>query len=192
MPAYVHTGCRPPRPYQDFTLFYQVCHFFIFTEKLNRDPDKDGPVNIWKFPGMEDNMICISGDKGDAAQLLGLPTILFDDREENLVDVVRKGSAHNLGVLVRRGDAAHRPVQPRLRRFVINDPHDWVYWSFKFSQLWPTADILDLPPQRHLEAHPEITDAAVRCHKLQIDNTQPTEDICRHPHFTQGDQLVKH
>ena len=71
---------------------------------------------------MEPNMVCISGDKGDAAQLLGLPMILFDDREDNLVDVVNKGSKHNVGVVVRRGDAQFKRVHRRNQHLVINNP----------------------------------------------------------------------
>ena len=65
---------------------YQVVKFFIFTEKLT----SRGPVDVYKLPGMEDNMICISGDKGDAAKLLGLPVMLFDDKAENLDVIIRK------------------------------------------------------------------------------------------------------
>ena len=86
---------------------------FIFTEKIGRDPDKDGPVKVWRNRGMEFNMVCISGDKGDAAQLLGLPLIIFDDKEDNIVDVVNKGTRSNLGVVVRRGDAIQSHVHYR-------------------------------------------------------------------------------
>ena len=77
-----------------------------------------------------------------------------------------------------------------MQRCVINDPHHWVYWSFKFSQLWPRADILDLPLRRHLEAYPEITDAAERSHHLQVDNTQPTEDLFAYRRSEYCDSLV--
>ena len=83
---------------------------------------------------MESNMVCISGDKGDAAQLLGLPLILCDDRAENLDDVRRKGSDENVGVLVRKGDAVWKSVPWRYEHLVINDAHDWVYWSWQFAR----------------------------------------------------------
>ena len=75
---------------QSWSVFYQIADLLIYTEALNRDPDKDGPGTIWRYHGMDSNMICIDGDKGDAAQLLGLPLILFDDREDNILDVVNK------------------------------------------------------------------------------------------------------
>merc|ERR1712026_270649 len=96
--------------------------------------------------------------------------LIFDDREENLIDVVKKGTVHNMGVLVRKGEAARKRVQPWMRRFVINDPHHWVYWSYRFAQQWPRADILDLPLGRDLSTS----------QPLQIDNTQPTEDLFAH------------
>ena len=60
--------------------------FFILTEKMGNKK----PVAIYRLPGMRDDMVCISGDKGDASQLLGLPLILFDDKVDNLDDVIRK------------------------------------------------------------------------------------------------------
>ena len=130
---------------------------------------------------MDDNMICISGDKGDAAQLLALPMIIFDDREENLVDVVNKGTARNLGILVRKGGAAHRPVPPRMQRFVIKNPHHWVYWCYKFAQQWPRADLLGHPPRRDLSTS----------HHLQIDNTQPTENLFAYRRSEYCESLVR-
>ena len=146
-------------------MFYQVADLFIFTEMLNRDPDKDGPVDIWRHQGMDYNMICISGDKGDAAQLLGLPTLLFDDREENLADVVNKGSAQNAGILVRKGEARDKRVHPWNRRLVINDPHDWVYRSWQFARRFPQPLSLDGRPCRHYEA-----DAHTRSQPFHISN----------------------
>ena len=128
----VRQGYEPKTSFQRCTIFYQVADLFIFTEAIGRDPDKHGPVDVWRYDGMEPNMVCISGDKGDAAQLLGLPMILFDDREDNLVDVVNKGSKYNVGVVVRRGDAQFKLVHRRNEHLVINNPHDWVYWSWRF------------------------------------------------------------
>ena len=95
----------------------------VFTEKIGNEE----PVEIYRLPGMGNNMICINGDAGDAAQLLGLPLILFDDREDNLDDVQREGSKENVGVLVRRGDAIWKSVNRKYDHLVINNPHDWVY-----------------------------------------------------------------
>ena len=122
---------------------------------------------------MEDNMVCIDGDKGDAAQLLGLPLILFDDREDNIVDIVNKGHERNVGVVVRRGDSSHRRVHPRNRHLVINNPHDWVYWSWRFARLFPQPEFIEGPPDRHLEADPET-----RSQPFHIDNTARRAATC--------------
>ena len=67
----VRQGYEPRTLFQRCTIFYQVADLLIFTEGMGRDPDRDGPVDVWRYDGMEPNMVCISGDKGDAAQLLG-------------------------------------------------------------------------------------------------------------------------
>ena len=72
-----------------------------------------------ELDGMDSSRVCISGDKGGAVQLLGLPLILFDDREDNIVDVINKGTVHNAGVVVRRGKASHRWTHPRNARLVL-------------------------------------------------------------------------
>ena len=87
-----------PKVYAEF---FHIADFFIFTEVVGNKE----PITVYRLPGMKDNMVCISGDKGDAAQLLGLPTILFDGRDDNLDDVLTKGHRENVGVLVRRGSA---------------------------------------------------------------------------------------
>ena len=61
--GHVRQGQTPSEPYCRFTLFYQIADLFIFTEMLNRDPDKDGPVDVWRYDGMDYNMVCISGDR---------------------------------------------------------------------------------------------------------------------------------
>ena len=117
-------------------------------------------------------MICLDGDKGDAARLLGLPLILFDDKEQNLTDVIHKGHAKNVGVVVRRGEAAGRRVHPWNRSMVINHPHSWVYWCWRFARLFPQPEPIEGPPRRHLEASPEE-----RSQPLHISNTLPVEKL---------------
>ena len=69
---------------------------------------------------------------GDVAALLGLPLLLFDDRERNLDDIIKKGVAGCEGVLVRRGDASQREVRRDWRSRVINDPEDWIHQGLGF------------------------------------------------------------
>lgn len=118
---------------------YKCADFLTYTEKIGRDPDRDGAIRVWRYPGMESHMICIDGDKGDAAQLLGLPLILFDDKEDNLTDIVDKGHSRNVGVVVRRGEAVNRKVYRRNRAMEINHPHSWVYWCWRFAGLFPQS-----------------------------------------------------
>ena len=131
-------------------------------------------------------MVCINGDKGDAAQPLGLPLILFDDREDNIVDVVNKGTKHNVGVVVRKGEVSHRHVHHRNKHLVINSPHDWVYWSWRFARLFPQQLPLDGPPNRHLEA-----DLETRSQPFHISNTEPTCNIFRYRRSPYAESLVK-
>lgn len=58
--------------------------------------------------------IAIRGDKGQAAELLGKPALLFDDKEHN-VDLVRSRSSHRNkldGVVVRMGRKCRYNVAP--------------------------------------------------------------------------------
>ena len=171
----------------DQTVFYRCADFLIYTEKINRDPDRDGPVSIWRYPEMESHMICINGDKGDAAQLLGLPMILFDDKEENLTDIIDKGHRQNVGVVVRRGEAVNRRIKRRNNRsMVINDPHAWVYWSWRFARLFPQPQDIEGPPKRRLEAGP-----AERSQRLHINNQLPTENLFQYRRSERVENLVR-
>ena len=135
---------------------------------------------------MGHNMVCISGDKGGAAQLLGLPTILFDDKEENLVDVVNKGTAQNVGVLVRRGDAQSRRVRPRNRHLVVNDPHDWVWWCWQFARMFPQPADPPMLPQNHSEF-----DTHTRSQPFRVNNQTPTQDIFRYQRGRYSEYLME-
>ena len=135
---------------------------------------------------MDDNMICISGDKGDAAQLLGLPLILFDDKEDNLTDVIDKGHIRNVGVVVRRGEAMFRRVKPHNWPMVINDPHAWVYWCWRFARLFPQPEPLDGPPKRHLEAGPDEISQP-----LHINNQLPIEDLFRYTRSEYVESIIR-
>ena len=64
-----------PHEFIVYANFADLVDFMIFTEEINYR----GAVAVYRLEGMSNNMICITGDKGDAAQLLGLPTLLIDD-----------------------------------------------------------------------------------------------------------------
>ena len=96
-----------------------------------------GPVRVFRLDGMPANTICINGDKGDVAALTGLPMLLFDDREENLDDVLKKGISGCEGVLVRRGSASQRRVPRRWREHLINDSQQWIHRGIRFVEQFP-------------------------------------------------------
>ena len=48
---------------QDYSAFYRFSDLLIFTKSIGRDPDRHGPGSIWRYQGMDLNMVCIDGDK---------------------------------------------------------------------------------------------------------------------------------
>ena len=99
---------------------------------------------------------------------------------------MKKGSKHNVGVVVRRGDAHFRHVQRRNEHLVINDPHDWVYWSWQFARRFPQPSSLDGRPCRHCEA-----DAHTRLQPFHISNQIPTENIMMYTRSAYVESLVR-
>ena len=122
---------------------------------------------------------------GDAARLLGLPLILFDDKEKNLTDTIHKGHVRNVGVVVRRGDATHRRVHPRNQHMVINHPHSWVYWSWRFARLFPQPEPIEGPPTQCLEA-----DLLERSQPLHINNSLPVENLFQYQRAPNSENLA--
>ena len=119
---------------KEWHLAAQAADIYLYTEAIHHE----GPVCVYQVDGMPSNAICIDGDKGDVAALLGLPVLLFDDRERNLDDIIKKGVAGCEGVLVRRGDASQREVRRDWRSRVINDPEDWIHQALGFiKRMWP-------------------------------------------------------
>ena len=119
---------------KEWHLAARAADIYLYTEAIHHE----GPVCVYQVDGMPSNAICIDGDKGDVAALLGLPVLLFDDRERNLDDIIKKGVAGCEGVLVRRGDASQREVRRDWRSRVINDPEDWIHQALGFiKRMWP-------------------------------------------------------
>ena len=86
--------------------------------------------------GYEPNSIVgMTGDKGQAAYLLGRPVILFDDKEENVSQVL-SASNFNAGCVVRIGSLAGRRVccntlaQPQVSR----NPLEWCDMAKRFHE----------------------------------------------------------
>ena len=66
----------------------------------------------------------------------------------------------------------HR-VSRENRHLVINDPHDWVYWSWQFARRFPQPEPLD---DRPLREHGEA-DTYTRQQPFDISNLIPTENV---------------
>ena len=68
---------------------------------------------------MRADFIALSnGDKGDAARLVNLPVLLFDDKKENIIEVERKGPVGSKGILVSR-------YRQRYRHTIWPPPTKW-------------------------------------------------------------------
>lgn len=96
-------------------------------------------------------IIGVSGDKGQAASLLGKPAILFDDKEENIRQVLQ-ADERNAGCLVRVGSNASRPIRwsaftPFWTAYappsVSMDPAAWCELSVKFRNKTARAAALE-------------------------------------------------
>ena len=85
-------------------------------------------VDVYREPWMGPKSVGVKGDKGQVASLLRSPTILFDDKEEN-VDLLRARSTVDCtldGFIVRRGRKAHDPVAHGYEDLDLNNCNDWV------------------------------------------------------------------
>ena len=80
-------------------------------------------------------IIGMTGDKGQAASLLGKPAILFDDKEDNVLQVLQ-ADTRNEGCVVRIGSrATHRVKNYDSERFhVSSNPSEWFDMSKRFHE----------------------------------------------------------
>ena len=62
----------------------------------------------------------VDGDKRQACELIGLPVMLFDDKEKNVKQTEKSGGC---GCIVRRGRKSKHGVLDGF--FVSNDPKEW-------------------------------------------------------------------
>ena len=99
-------GTKRWRELLQYESLYQFCSLtdgVLITRYLERDPRINPCLYIshptrtpFHFLSLE------NGDKGDCAQVLRVPCLLFDDKRDNLQQVRAKGSAGSNGVLVTR------------------------------------------------------------------------------------------
>ena len=83
-------------------------------------------VDVYREEWMLPNCIGFRGDKGQVARLIGLPALLFDDKEE-VIDLLRRRSTPEVpldGIVVRRGRKSEWGVAPGYQ--VANDPATWL------------------------------------------------------------------
>ena len=123
------------------------CIFTDYREGYHRD------VDVYREPWMGPRCVGIRGDKGQVADLMRKPVLLFDDNEEN-IDLLRLRSSPNVpldGVLVRRGRNAHRPVPPGY--LCENDPREWVQICRRFGSAY-SSDVTGDGPRMLHEARP--------------------------------------
>ena len=87
----------------DYAPFVEQCDGVIFTDQ-KQNHDADQTVNFYNNQWMPSTCIGADGDKGQVAQLLSKPTILFDDQEDNIDTHRTRAFEHCplLGYLVRR------------------------------------------------------------------------------------------
>ena len=106
------------------------CDGYIFTDHR---AGFYGNVDVYRDPWMPLNCIGVRGDKGQAADLLKKPVLLFDDGEENIdrMRIRSRDSTPLNGILVRRGRKSHRLVPPSYA--CLNDPREWVQICRRFA-----------------------------------------------------------
>lgn len=125
---------------------------YIFTDHRRR---RSNVVEVYQHEWMKDvcddkgyeqcAIIGITGDKGQAASILGKPAILFDDKEENIDQVIRADN-RNAGCVVRIGSTAHHGVRRCMpeRSSVSREPAEWYDLSRRFHESVVRADALDI------------------------------------------------
>jgi hypothetical protein len=108
--------------------FLASCDFLIFArEPFNSDPD--GRVDVSPDRDLPDKAIRIRGDKGDAARLLGVPVVMFDDRGDQLENILQKASDHSEAWLVERGEQQRRNQYWRKCNCTSNRPDGQFGWA---------------------------------------------------------------
>ena len=93
---------------------------YVFTDF--RQP-KGPQFNIYRPEGWPKNAIRLTGDKSAVSRFLNIPTLLFDDSEDN-VDLHSRGHWRNEGVVVKRGMKAYDRVYRHSYRY----SPDWRMW----------------------------------------------------------------
>jgi len=115
----------------------------VFTDVRKNDTDK---FEVYRPKWYPETAIRITGDKSDISRFLNIPTLLFDDKEENIT-IHSKGHRENKGVVVKRGRKARHQV---LRGFKYCP--DWCLWAGMINEF-----------QKHLGEPDGLSAAASAC-----------------------------
>ena len=132
-------------PTNDYYPLVAECAGYIFTDYRTGFHES---VDVYRDPWMPLNCIGIRGDKGQAADLLKKPVLLFDDKEENIdrMRIRSRDSTPLSGILVRRGRNSHREVPPSY--VCSNDPREWVEICRHFGSRYSSDTADDGPGGR--------------------------------------------
>ena len=92
----------------------------------------------------ESLIIGMSGDKGQAAELLKKPVVFFGDHEANAVQVL-KARQGNDAYVVRIGNKKEEPVRDMGGHFftVTRKPNEWIELCKNFSWRWALPQTQD-------------------------------------------------
>ena len=147
--SYSGKGSRHrPNAFKEHNVFFPMINEmdgYIFTDFKERER---AAVHVYQEDWMKTfshddkgrlkcSIICVEGDKGQAAELFEVPSIMFDDQENNVRKVMLAGP-RNAGCVVRIGHVNDRRrslhMRTRLdREFFVAECHDDL---FTFSRLF--------------------------------------------------------
>ena len=107
---------------------------FIFTDQRKAEGRYYNQINIYREDWMGITCIGVKGDKGQVAELIGKPVVLFDDKEENIRLLRDRSTAHTVmdGVVVRRGNKCGKRIQPGFE--ICNEARLWAEMVKKFDR----------------------------------------------------------
>ena len=147
---YSHSNANPSLDHDEWFAISHQCRGYIFTDHNDKRPNGSSVTvcrDAWMERESRVDCIRVNGNKGQVAALLGLPCILFDDKEGN-VDLLEQYTTEAVplcGVVVRRGGKYYRRVRGEhyARSY---DSSEWAWMSKRFRYQY--AALVDgLDPQ---------------------------------------------
>ena len=107
----------------------------IFTDHRQAHERYRNQVIIYRSDWMNNTCIGVTGDKGQVAELMNKPVLLFDDKESN-IQLLRDRSTPQFfldGIVVCRGHKSGRHVSPGFG--IGHDAHQWPEIIRRFDHL---------------------------------------------------------